>query len=75
MRLDVFPSHFELIRTFFSLMLIDEVLFMCLHGIMHEVPAIYHYHKVHHEYKKVASFTALYLHPIEEMINLVVSIM
>jgi sterol desaturase/sphingolipid hydroxylase (fatty acid hydroxylase superfamily) len=73
MRMEGFPSHYEIISTFFFLLVIDDFLFMWVHRLMHEVPSIYKYHKLHHEYKTVASYTALYFHPVEELFNLIVS--
>lgn len=75
LRYDGFPSHAEIYKTFLFVIVVDDFLFMLMHRLFHVVPFLYRFHKLHHEYKVVASFAALYSHPIETIFaNLVIPI-
>lgn len=65
MRFDNFPTPFEMIQSFLILMVVDDFVFMCFHGMFHKVPFLYRFHKIHHEYSSVFSGIGQYAHPFE----------
>jgi sterol desaturase/sphingolipid hydroxylase (fatty acid hydroxylase superfamily) len=67
MRFEGFPTHGEIIKFFIVALVADDFIFMILHRIFHEVPFLYKFHKVHHEYESVISPMALYAHPVEQI--------
>lgn len=55
------------------LLLANDFIYMCIHRILHQVPFLYKFHKVHHEYDTVFSALGQYAHPVEEVLgNLVI---
>lgn len=45
-------------------MVADDLLYMLVHQLFHEIPALYRYHKIHHEYESVFCLIGQYCHPI-----------
>jgi sterol desaturase/sphingolipid hydroxylase (fatty acid hydroxylase superfamily) len=64
-----FPTHWEIIKFFAIAIVIDDFLYMLIHRLFHEVPSLYRYHKVHHEYESVFAYMNLYAHPVEHVIG------
>jgi sterol desaturase/sphingolipid hydroxylase (fatty acid hydroxylase superfamily) len=74
MKFEGFPSHAEIVKQTAIILVVDDFLYMCLHRIFHEVPFLYRYHKVHHEYDSVFSMLGQYAHPVEEVLGNLVRI-
>jgi sterol desaturase/sphingolipid hydroxylase (fatty acid hydroxylase superfamily) len=49
--------------------LVAELLHYVVHRAMHRVPALWHFHRVHHEPVPLAWTTAWYLHPVDSVLN------
>lgn len=66
----LWPTIPRLIRDNLLLTLLHEFLFHTTHRIMHIYPALYKYHKVHHEYKQNVFYAAQHNHPIDYIISI-----
>lgn len=73
MRFHDFPSSGEIVGQMVILVLADDFIYMCIHRIFHEVPFLYKFHKIHHEYETVFSGVGQYAHPLEEIFGNLVS--
>jgi sterol desaturase/sphingolipid hydroxylase (fatty acid hydroxylase superfamily) len=69
-----FPTTYELIKSFFIIMVLDDTIFMIAHGLFHKIPFLYRFHKVHHEYVSVFSGIGQYAHPLELILGMSVTI-
>lgn len=63
-RYEGFPTQTEVIKSFIVIFMADDFVYMWLHRIFHEIPALYRYHKVHHEYEAVFCSIGQYAHPV-----------
>ena len=50
-----FPSTMELVKQIGVAMLVDDILYMLIHRLFHEIPTLYRFHKIHHEYESTFS--------------------
>lgn len=53
-------------------MIADDVIYMYFHRAFHELPGLYKYHKIHHEYEKNFSLIGQYCHPLEQLVGNIV---
>lgn len=60
----VIPNFVHIIIVIFS----HEVISYFAHRILHH-PKLFYIHKIHHEYREVKPFVALYTHPIEHVLS------
>lgn len=74
LRFDDFPSHLQVLKNFAIILLADDIIYMYFHRAFHEVPGLYKYHKIHHEYEKNFSLIGQYCHPLEQLVGNIVTI-
>ena len=69
-----FPSLPELISQIMIVYFIEDTIFYWGHRILHVYPQLYKFHKVHHEYDKVYTFSTEYMHPVDLVLSNIVNI-
>ena len=64
------PTAYENCRDIMKLSLIHEFGFYVTHKMSHTYPALYKYHKVHHEYKCNWTMASQHNHPIDYILSI-----
>ncbi|VEU44141.1 unnamed protein product [Pseudo-nitzschia multistriata] len=64
------PSNSENLRGILALTLIHEFGFYATHRLMHAIPFLHRYHKVHHEYKTNTVLAAQHNHPVDYVLSI-----
>nr|CAB3244922.1 fatty acid hydroxylase domain-containing protein 2-like [Phallusia mammillata] len=65
------PNLLNLVAQLLGCVVLEEIMFYYVHRLLH-IPFLYkHIHKVHHEWKAPIAVSALYAHPLEDiMVNI-----
>jgi sterol desaturase/sphingolipid hydroxylase (fatty acid hydroxylase superfamily) len=69
MKFEGFPTHYEIVRWFAIALIADDFIYMIVHRLFHDIPFLYKFHKVHHEYESVFCFISQYAHPVEHVLG------
>ena len=70
-----YNENFILYYEFFYFLLnlvISEILFYTFHRILHHKLIYKHFHKIHHEFKEPIGISALYTHPIDAVLGVII---
>ena len=60
--IDEWPSYYESFRDITLMVVLHEFGFYSTHRLLHAVPTLYRYHKIHHEYKQNNVLAAQHFH-------------
>jgi sterol desaturase/sphingolipid hydroxylase (fatty acid hydroxylase superfamily) len=61
------------IITFLAVVLLGDLVFFVSHYLMHKVPFLWHFHKVHHSAAVLTPITVHRVHPVESLVNGIVA--
>ena len=64
-RFDGFPSIGEMSLQLIFVYYVDDFAFYWAHRLFHQSRLLYQSHKVHHQYGKIFTFVAQYIHPVD----------
>ena len=64
------PSPAENARNILLMAVLHEFGFYVTHRMLHAYPALYRYHKVHHEYKMNTTLAAQHNHPVDHVLSI-----
>ena len=70
--IEEWPTYWESGVGVLSMILLHEFGFYTTHRIMHSHPALYQYHKVHHEYKQNDVLSAQHFHPVDLLFSIAI---
>ena len=60
--IDEWPTYYESFRDITLMVVLHEFGFYSTHRLLHAVPTLYRYHKIHHEYKQNNVLAAQHFH-------------
>ena len=68
--IDDWPTYWELGRDVLTFAITHEFGFYWAHRIIHAIPSLYKYHKVHHEYKQNDVLASQHFHPVDFFLSI-----